>query len=31
MDTIQDLFRRLEQLNAIGASLSHERNIARLL
>ena len=31
MDTLQDLFRRLEQLNAIGASLSHERNIARLL
>ena len=31
MDTMQDLFRRLEQLNAIGASLSHERNIARLL
>ncbi|MCP5269152.1 MAG: GAF domain-containing protein [Zoogloeaceae bacterium] len=31
MDTLQDMFRRLEQLNAIGASLSHERNIARLL
>ena len=31
MDTLQDLFRRLEQLNAIGAALSHERNIARLL
>ncbi len=31
MDTMQDLFRRLEQLNAIGASLSNERNLARLL
>lgn len=31
MDTMHDLFRRLEQLNSIGASLSHERNIARLL
>ncbi len=31
METMQDLFRRLEQLNAIGAALSHERNIARLL
>jgi len=31
METMQDLFRRLEQLNAIGAALSHERNIAKLL
>jgi HD-GYP domain-containing protein (c-di-GMP phosphodiesterase class II) len=31
MDTQADLFRRLEQLNAIGAALSHERNIDRLL
>ena len=31
METMQDLFRRLEQLNSIGAALSHERNIARLL
>lgn len=31
MDTIQDLFRRLEQLNSIGAALSQERNLARLL
>ena len=31
MDTLQDLFKRLEQLNAIGASLSHERNISKLL
>ncbi|MDP2811718.1 MAG: HD domain-containing phosphohydrolase [Rhodocyclaceae bacterium] len=30
-DTLDDLFRRLEQLNAIGASLSHERDIERLL
>ncbi|MFC5300286.1 GAF and HD-GYP domain-containing protein [Azospira restricta] len=29
--TLQDLFRRLEQLNTIGTALSHERNIARLL
>ncbi len=28
---LEDLFRRLEQLNAIGAALSHERNIDRLL
>ena len=27
----KDLFRRLEQLNAIGAALSHERDINRLL
>jgi HD-GYP domain-containing protein (c-di-GMP phosphodiesterase class II) len=31
MDTSTDLFRRLEQLNAIGASLSKERDINRLL
>ncbi|MDD5250844.1 MAG: GAF domain-containing protein [Rhodocyclaceae bacterium] len=31
MDTQADLFRRLEQLNAIGAALSHERDINRLL
>lgn len=31
MTTIDDLFHRLEKLNAIGASLSHERNIDRLL
>jgi HD-GYP domain-containing protein (c-di-GMP phosphodiesterase class II) len=31
MDTIEDLFRRLEQLNAIGTALSHERDISRLL
>ena len=31
MDTTEDLFRRLEKLNAIGAALSHERNIDRLL
>lgn len=31
MTTIDDLFHRLEKLNAIGASLSHERNIGRLL
>jgi HD-GYP domain-containing protein (c-di-GMP phosphodiesterase class II) len=31
MDTQADLFRRLEKLNAIGAALSHERNIDRLL
>ncbi|MBL8414761.1 MAG: GAF domain-containing protein [Propionivibrio sp.] len=31
MDTITDLFQRFEQLNAIGASLSNERNIDRLL
>ncbi len=29
--TLEDLFRRLEQLNAIGTALSHERNLARLL
>ena len=28
---LEDLFRRLEKLNAIGAPLSHERNIDRLL
>lgn len=31
MDSLQSLFRRLEQLNDIGASLSIERNIALLL
>jgi HD-GYP domain-containing protein (c-di-GMP phosphodiesterase class II) len=31
MDTSDDLFRRLEQLNDIGASLSSERNIGLLL
>jgi HD-GYP domain-containing protein (c-di-GMP phosphodiesterase class II) len=30
-DKQSDLFRRLEQLNVIGAALSHERNIERLL
>ncbi len=31
MDTLEDLFRRLEQLNEIGAALSQERDINRLL
>jgi len=31
METINDLFQRLEQLNDIGASLSNERNLNRLL
>jgi len=31
VDTIEDLFRRFEQLNEIGAALSHERDIDRLL
>ena len=31
MDTLDDLFRRLEQLNEIGAALSQERDIDRLL
>jgi len=31
MDNASDLFRRLEQLNAIGAALSKERDINRLL
>ncbi len=31
METIDDLFRRLEQLNDIGASLSNERNLEHLL
>ncbi|MDP2170849.1 MAG: phosphohydrolase, partial [Rhodocyclaceae bacterium] len=30
-DTLDDLFRRLEQLNEIGAALSLERDIDRLL
>lgn len=31
MDTMTDLFRRFEKLNRIGASLSNESNIDRLL
>ncbi len=31
METLDDLFRRLEQLNDIGASLSNERNLQLLL
>ena len=31
MDTIEDLFGRFEQLNEIGAALSHERDLNRLL
>ncbi|MDP3537087.1 MAG: HD domain-containing phosphohydrolase [Azonexus sp.] len=31
METLDDLFRRLEQLNDIGASLSNERNLKLLL
>lgn len=31
MQTLNDLYRRLEQLNDIGASLSNERNLERLL
>ena len=31
MDSIEDLLRRLEQLNTIGAALSKERDITRLL
>jgi HD-GYP domain-containing protein (c-di-GMP phosphodiesterase class II) len=31
MDSTDDLFRRLEQLNEIGAALSSERDISRLL
>ena len=31
VDSIEDLLRRLEQLNAIGAALSKERDITRLL
>ncbi len=31
MDSVKDLLRRLEQLNAIGASLSKERDITHLL
>ena len=31
MDMLEDLFRRLEKLNAIGAALSYERDINRLL
>nr|MDP2192424.1 HD domain-containing phosphohydrolase [Rhodoferax sp.] len=31
MDSVDDLLKRLEQLNDVGASLSKERNITRLL
>lgn len=31
MDSVEDLLKRLEQLNVIGASLSKERDITRLL
>ncbi len=31
VDTLNDLFRRFEQLNAIGAALSQERDIGKLL
>lgn len=31
MDTIEDLFRRFEQLNEIGAALSRERDLDKLL
>ncbi len=31
METVEDLFRRLEQLNEIGAALSQEKNIDHLL
>ena len=31
METLDSLFKRLEQLNDIGASLSNERNLSRLL
>ena len=31
MDTVEDLFRRLEQLNDIGAALSQEKNLEGLL
>lgn len=31
MDSVDDLLRRLEQLNEIGAALSKERDITRLL
>ena len=31
METLDDLFRRFERLNEIGAALSHERDINRLL
>ncbi len=31
MDTVEDLFRRLDELNEIGAALSKERDIDRLL
>ena len=31
MDSVNDMLKRLEQLNVIGASLSRERDIDRLL
>ena len=31
MNSVDDLLKRLEQLNAIGAALSKERDITRLL
>ncbi|MDP3290169.1 MAG: phosphohydrolase, partial [Methyloversatilis sp.] len=31
MDTLDDLLRRLEQLNEVGSALSNERNIDALL
>ena len=31
MDSVEDLLRRLEQLNSIGSALSKERDITRLL
>ena len=31
METMEDLFRRFERLNAIGAALSNERDLDRLL
>ncbi len=31
MDSVEDLLKRLEQLNSVGASLSRERDITRLL
>ena len=31
MDSVSDMLKRLEQLNVIGASLSRERDIDRLL
>jgi len=31
LETVEDLFRRLEQLNEIGAALSQEKDIDHLL